>query len=123
MNCLYQLWFYDQHWKDKGNVPTCSWEAVPRANSDRERTAVDKFTYLGSTLSRSVHIDDETDARIAKASVAFGHLHSSVWERKGVSLSTKLSVYRAIALTTLLYACETWTGNLTVSISTVFANC
>ena len=33
---------------------------------------VDKFTYLGSTLSRAVHIDDEVTARIAKASVAFG---------------------------------------------------
>ena len=33
---------------------------------------VDKFTYLGSTLSRAVHIDDEITARIAKASVAFG---------------------------------------------------
>ena len=33
---------------------------------------VDKFTYLGSTLSRVVHIDDEVNARIAKASAAFG---------------------------------------------------
>ena len=33
---------------------------------------VDKFTYLGSTLSRAVHIDDEVTARTAKASVAFG---------------------------------------------------
>ena len=32
---------------------------------------VDKFTYLGSTLSRDVHIDDEVNARIAKASAAF----------------------------------------------------
>ena len=31
---------------------------------------VDKFTYLGSTLSRVVHIDDEVNARIAKASAA-----------------------------------------------------
>ena len=31
------------------------------------------------------------------------------WERKGVSLWTKLSVYKAIVLTTLLYASETWT--------------
>ena len=38
---------------------------------------VDKFTYLGSTLSRAVHIDDEITARIAKASVAFGR--HSVW--------------------------------------------
>ena len=32
---------------------------------------VDKFTYLENTLSRTVHIDDEVTARIAKASVAF----------------------------------------------------
>ena len=31
---------------------------------------IDKFTYLGSTLSRVVHIDDEVSARIAKASAA-----------------------------------------------------
>ena len=30
----------------------------------------DKFTYLGSTLSRNVYIDDEVNARIAKASAA-----------------------------------------------------
>ena len=64
---------------------------------------VDKFVYLGSTLSRSVHIDDETHARIAKASSAFGRLRSSVWERKRVSLSTKLGVYKAIVLTILPY--------------------
>ena len=39
---------------------------------------VDKFTYLGSTLSRVVHIDDEVNARIAKDSAAFGRLHGSV---------------------------------------------
>ena len=33
---------------------------------------VDKFTSIGSTLSRIVHIDEEVNARIAKASVAFG---------------------------------------------------
>ena len=33
---------------------------------------VDKFTYLGSASSRAVHIDDEVNARIAKASTAFG---------------------------------------------------
>ena len=32
---------------------------------------VDKFTYLGSTLSRVVHIDDEVNARIAKASAKY----------------------------------------------------
>ena len=40
---------------------------------------VDKFTYLGSTLFRAVHIDDEVTARTAKASVAFGRLRTNVW--------------------------------------------
>ena len=70
---------------------------------------VDKFTYLGRTLSRAVHIDDEVTARTAKASVAFGRLRTNIWERIGIRLDTKLKVYKAIVLPTLLYACETWT--------------
>ena len=35
---------------------------------------VDKFAYLGITLSRAVNIDDAVTARPAKASVAFGRL-------------------------------------------------
>ena len=53
---------------------------------------VDKFTYLGSTLSRVVHIDDEVNARIAKASAAFGRLRGSVLDRSEIGLDTKLKV-------------------------------
>ena len=49
---------------------------------------VDKFTYLGSTLSRVVHIDDEVNARIAKASAAFGRLRGSIWDRSGIRLGS-----------------------------------
>ena len=70
---------------------------------------VDKFTYLGSTLSRVIHIDDEINARIAKASAAFGRLRGIIWDRSGIRLDTKLKVYRSVVLPTLLYACETWT--------------
>ena len=70
---------------------------------------VDKFTYLGSTLSRVVHIDDEVIARIAKDSAAFGRLRGSIWDRSGIRLDTKLKVYGSVVLPTLLYACETWT--------------
>ena len=70
---------------------------------------IDKFTYLGSTFSRVVHIDDEVNARIAKASAAFGRLRGSVWDRNGIRLDTKLKVYKDVVLPTLLYACETWT--------------
>ena len=70
---------------------------------------VDKFTYLGSTLSRVVQIDDEVNARISKASAAFGRLRGSIWDWSGIRLDTKLNVYRSVVLPTLLYACETWT--------------
>ena len=70
---------------------------------------VDKFTYLGSTLSRIMHIDDEVNARIAKASTAFDRLPVSIWDRSVNRLDTKLKVYRSVVLPTLLYACETWT--------------
>ena len=71
--------------------------------------AADRFTYLGSTLSRCVHIDDEVNSRLAKASAAFGRLRPPVWERSGISFATKLKVYKAVVITTLLNACETWT--------------
>ncbi|KAJ1104861.1 hypothetical protein NDU88_002270 [Pleurodeles waltl] len=71
--------------------------------------AVDKFTHLGSTLSRSVNIDDEVDTHIVKASSVFGRLQELVWERRGFKLTTKLKMYKAVVLPTLLYACETWT--------------
>ena len=70
---------------------------------------VDKFTYLGSTLSRVVHVDEEVNVRIAKASAAFGRLRGSIWDRSGIRLDTKLKVYRSMVLPTLLHACETWT--------------
>ena len=68
---------------------------------------VDKFTYLRSTLSRAVHIDDEVTAKTVKASVAFGRLCTNVWERNGIRLDTKLKANKAVVLQTLLYACET----------------
>ena len=71
--------------------------------------AADKFTYLGSTLSRTASLDDEIAARLSKASSAFGRLRSSTWDRRGISTITKIKVYNAVVLPSLLYGCETWT--------------
>nr|VZI26156.1 unnamed protein product [Spirometra erinaceieuropaei] len=70
---------------------------------------VENFPYLGSTLSRNTKIDDEVANRISKASQAFGRLHSTVWNRHGLQLNTKLRIYKAVILPTLLYGAETWT--------------
>ncbi|KAL9966376.1 hypothetical protein ACROYT_G024438 [Oculina patagonica] len=63
-----------------------------------------------NTLSRNANIDAEINNRISKACSVFGRLREKVWERRGISLNTKLKVYRAVVLTTLLYGCETWTA-------------
>ena len=57
---------------------------------DQRLQVVDKFTYLGSRLSRVVHINDEVNVRIAKASAAFDRLRGSVWDRSGIRVDTKL---------------------------------
>nr|VZI42937.1 unnamed protein product [Spirometra erinaceieuropaei] len=63
---------------------------------------VENFPYLGSTLSHNTKIDDEVANRISKASQAFGRLHSTVWNRHGLQLSTKLKMYKAVILPTCL---------------------
>ena len=69
----------------------------------QRQQVVDKFPYLGSTLSEVVHIDDKVNARIAKASAEHGRLrgisgpglkfyrrHSALLEKYSVSLKTFL---------------------------------
>ena len=70
---------------------------------------VDRFCYLGSILSRDASLDSEIGARLAKASGAFGLLRQRLWNEHGVRLATKVAVYKAAVLTTLLFGCETWT--------------
>ena len=97
---------------DSYELSASTWKAVqgPYHHSERSTIAsVDKLTYLGSTLSGVVHIDDKVNARIAKTSAVFGRLRVSIWDRIGIRLDTKLQVYRSVVLPTLLYACETWT--------------
>lgn len=43
----------------------------PTSTSNQRLHPVGKFTYLSFTLSRNVHIDDDVNSRIAKASSAF----------------------------------------------------
>ncbi|BHF63996.1 hypothetical protein SprV_0200699300 [Sparganum proliferum] len=73
--------------------------------------AVDNFTYLGSTLSRTTKIDDEVARRVSKAGQTFGCLQNTVWNRHGLHLGTKLKMCKAVILPTLLYGAETWTVN------------
>ncbi|CAH1249728.1 Hypp8672 [Branchiostoma lanceolatum] len=75
---------------------------------ETELKAVQQFTYLGSTISSDARIDKEVDNRLAKANSAFGRLYRRVWSSKHLKKGTKVSVYRAVVLTTLLYGSESW---------------
>jgi len=59
--------------------------------------------------SRDATIDEDVTQRIAKASQAFGRLKHRLWSDHGVKLQTKINVYRAVVISTLLYGAEAWT--------------
>ena len=67
---------------------------------------VDKFICLGSTLSENAMIDHDISARLGKASASLGRLTKRLWQERGVCLITKINVYSAVVLTTLLYGCD-----------------
>ena len=69
----------------------------------------DKSVYLSSTMANIATIDDEISLRIPRASASFGRLKDRVWARRCLAYETKLQVYHAVVLPSLLYACETWT--------------
>lgn len=71
--------------------------------------AVENFTYLGSTISNSVTLETEISNRIAKAAAVMSKLHQRVWNNSSLTEKTKLRVYEACVLSTLLYSSETWT--------------
>ncbi|KAJ2940675.1 hypothetical protein O0L34_g14785 [Tuta absoluta] len=69
---------------------------------------VSNFKYLGSRLRCDNTLASEIPARIAGAAAAFGKLKARVWNSHDLKLQTKMLVYKAIVLPTLLYAAETW---------------
>ena len=71
--------------------------------------AVDRFQYLGSTISSNLSLEPEINSRIAKASAVMSKLHKRVWSNNNLTVNTKMRVYRACVLSTLLYSSETWT--------------
>ena len=56
---------------------------------------------LGSILSRTATIIEELNYRIVCANADFGRFYTCMWERRGISLQTKLKVYCAVILLSL----------------------
>ena len=78
-------------------------------SGDTTLKCVNSFCYLGSLVSNIVSMDDEIASRIAKAGSAFSKLKRRLWRERGIDLRTKIGVYRAVVLNTLMFSSETWT--------------
>ena len=76
---------------------------------DHTLEVVDKFTYLGSTISSNLSLDAELDMQIGKAATVMACLAKRVWDNPILTINTKMRVYQACVLSTLLYGSEAWT--------------
>ena len=74
-----------------------------------ELDVVHQFTYLGFTITANLSLDTEIDKRIGKAATTLARLKSRVWTNSMLTVKTKMAVYNACVLSTLLYDSETWT--------------
>ena len=69
---------------------------------------VHEFVYLGSTITDNMSIDSELNKRIGKAAMTLSRLTKRVWSNK-FSDHTKVNVYKACVISTLLYGSESCT--------------
>ena len=76
--------------------------------NNSELNAVQNFKYLGSIISFDAKFDREIENRLSAANRAFGRLRKRVWTNKELRAETKISLYSAVVLTTLLYGSESW---------------
>ncbi len=76
---------------------------------DYDLNPVSHFQYLGSTISSNLSLEPEINARIAKSAGLMSKLEKRVWSNNNLTDNTKMQVYRACALSTLLYSSEAWT--------------
>lgn len=90
-------------------VPGTSFQDFNITISDISLEQVDHFSYLGSILSARCTSEKDVENRIRAAHIAFGRLSHRVFRNKDLTLCTKLMVYQAVVISTLLYGCETWT--------------
>ena len=70
---------------------------------------VDDFTYLGSNITSTLSLEKEIETRIGKASSLMARLNKRVWNNAQLTARTKITVYQACVLSTLLYGSECWT--------------
>ena len=62
---------------------------------------VERFTYLGSLISRDGNVEVDTNTRLAKAAAVFRRL-DNVWRSSTLSLKIKLYLYTPLIVSTAI---------------------
>ena len=98
------------HRSEEDECPGTGHRSPPIISIDNyELDAVCQFTYLGSTITGNLSLDAEIDKRIWKAASTLARLTARVWANPKLSVKTKMAVYNACVISTLLYGSEKWT--------------
>lgn len=83
--------------------------APPSISIEKEELEViDHFSCLGSTVINKLSLDVEISRRIARAAAVMAKLSMRVWGSNQLMVNTKLKVYQACVLGTLLYSSDSW---------------
>ena len=93
----------------KQKPPVHNFPETPLRVEGHALNYVKSFTYLGRKINSSGSLDDEIIHRIAKAASVFGKFRHRLWNERGIRLDTKVQVYKAVVLATVLYGSESWT--------------
>nr|VZI20836.1 unnamed protein product [Spirometra erinaceieuropaei] len=83
-------------------------EKAPLGIDGCQLEEVDSFKYLGARLLPNGQSKDDIVSRIDAARWVFSSLRKCLWNRRDLSIATKIRVYRASVRSLLLYGCECW---------------
>lgn len=93
----------------KTNVLVQGTDVEPKIKVDDQiLDVVHNFTYLGSTISDDLSLSSEINKRIGRACSTFSKLNQRVWKNPKLVTNTKMAIYTACVLSTLLYGSESW---------------
>ena len=77
--------------------------------NDHELNVIHDFVYLGSAISDTLSLDAELNRRIGKEATTMTRLTKKAWNNSKLTVHTKIQIYRACVVSTLLYGSESWT--------------